>query len=184
MFDSDGRAAVADGDLLVSSRYTSAGYKLDRRSGEVLWRLGGKKNDFELGPGAAFAFQHDARGHPGGLISLFDNGAYSPDTAIESTSRAIVLALDTTAMTARLVRALPNPKGLLTTAMGNMQLLHDGGCFVGWGTTPEFSGILPHRLPAIRRGLRRRRRLLPGIPLPLDGQAQPQSRHRRLRKRR
>ncbi|MDX6467289.1 MAG: hypothetical protein QOI27_2329 [Gaiellaceae bacterium] len=128
-----------DGNLLVSARHTSTVYKVDRRTGAVIWRLGGKKNEFELGPDARFAFQHDPRAHPGGLVSLFDNGAASTDTAIEPTSRAIVLALDTGAMKATLVEAIPNPHGSLTTAMGNMQLLADGGWFVGWGTTPELS---------------------------------------------
>lgn len=132
-----------DGNLLISSRYTSTVYKLDRQSGEIIWRLGGKRSDFELEPGASFAFQHDARGHPGGLVSIFDDGADSPTNAIESTSRAIVLALDTDAMTARLVRAIPNPHGALTIALGNNQLLGTGGAFVGWGTTPEFSEFGP-----------------------------------------
>jgi hypothetical protein len=128
-----------DGDLLLSARHTSAVYKLDRHSGKVIWRLGGKKSDFEIGPGVEFAYQHDARGHPGGLVSIFDDGASSADTAIEPTSRAIVVSLDTKTNTTRLVQAIPNPHGSLTTAMGNMQLLADGGWFVGWGTTPELS---------------------------------------------
>jgi Arylsulfotransferase (ASST) len=132
-----------DGNLLVSARHTSAVYKIDRTSGEVIWRLGGKKSDFTLGPGAAFAFQHDARGHRSGLVSIFDDGAYSPASAIESTSRAIVLSLDTHAMTATLVRAMPNPHGSLATLMGNAQLLSDGGWFVGWGGLPEYSEFSP-----------------------------------------
>jgi hypothetical protein len=128
-----------DGNLLVSARHTSAVYKLDRRSGNVIWRLGGKKSDFTLGPGVEFAYQHDARGHPGGVVSLFDDGAASADTAIEPTSRAIIVALDTKAMTAKLVQAMPNPHGSLSTAMGNMQLLPNGDWFVGWGTTPELT---------------------------------------------
>src|SRR5215212_8482154 len=47
-----------DGNLLVSGRRTSAVYKIDRESGEVIWRLGGKKSDFEMGEGARFAYQH------------------------------------------------------------------------------------------------------------------------------
>lgn len=132
-----------DGNLLLSARHTSGVYKLDRHSGAVIWHLGGKKNDFDLGPGATFAYQHDARGHPGGLVSIFDDGASTTADAIEPTSRAIVVALDETAMTARLVQEIPNPHGSLTTAMGNMQLLPDGGWFVGWGTTPEVSEFSP-----------------------------------------
>jgi Arylsulfotransferase (ASST) len=130
---------AADGNLIVSARYPCAVYKLDRRTGEVIWRLGGLRSDFRMGDGATFWFQHDARMHPGGLLTLFDDGADAPGNAPEPTSRAIVLALDTNAMTAELVRSVPNPSGALTFAMGSAQLLHHGGFFVGWGTTPQVS---------------------------------------------
>jgi hypothetical protein len=64
-----------DDNLLVSARHTSTVYKLDRKSGKILWRLGGMNSDFQLGPGAAFHFQHDARAHDDGTLTLFDNGA-------------------------------------------------------------------------------------------------------------
>src|SRR5205085_11407191 len=48
-----------DGNLLISGRHTSTVFKVDRRDGHVLWRLGGKRSDFAFGPGAAFAWQHD-----------------------------------------------------------------------------------------------------------------------------
>ena len=50
-----------DGNLLVSARNTWTVYRVDRKSGEVLWRLGGKRSNFEMGEGARTAFQHDAR---------------------------------------------------------------------------------------------------------------------------
>ena len=38
--------------------------------------LGGKRSDFQMGPGTAFAWQHDARHQEEGrLISIFDNSA-------------------------------------------------------------------------------------------------------------
>ena len=52
-----------DGHLIVSARRTSAVYKLDRRTGEIVWRLGGKRSDFEMGPGTRTDWQHDARRH-------------------------------------------------------------------------------------------------------------------------
>jgi hypothetical protein len=60
--------------LLISSRSTCTVYKVDRKTGEIVWRLGGKKNDFEMGPGTTFAFQHDVRRHPDGIITIFSNG--------------------------------------------------------------------------------------------------------------
>src|SRR5918993_1931881 len=49
--------------LLISSRSTCTVYKVSRKTGEVVWRLGGKKSDFEMGPGTRTTFQHDARRH-------------------------------------------------------------------------------------------------------------------------
>ncbi len=64
-----------DSSLLIGARHTSTVYKVERETGEIIWRLGGKKSDFEMGPGSRFAFQHDARRHKDGTISIFDNGA-------------------------------------------------------------------------------------------------------------
>ena len=47
-----------DGNLLVSSRAAWTVYKIDHRTGDILWRLGGKKSDFALGEGVQFAYHH------------------------------------------------------------------------------------------------------------------------------
>ena len=130
---------LPDGNLIVSARHTSTAYKINRRSGRVIWRLGGKRSDFGIGPGAAFAFQHHVRGYRGNRISIFDNASYSDASATEPVSRALMLQLDTDAGTATLVREDRSPHGALSVAMGNAQLLADGGMFVGWGTMPTFS---------------------------------------------
>src|SRR5581483_5489283 len=128
-----------DGNLLVSARYPSAVYKIDRKTGAVIWRLGGTKSDFELGPGAGFWFQHDARNRGGGLLSIFDDGADAPDNAPEPVSRAILLRLDTSALQASLVKEFANPTGAVSVAMGSAQELYTGGYFVGWGTVPQMT---------------------------------------------
>src|SRR5919202_5873906 len=61
-----------DANLLVSARNTWTVYKIDRKTGEILWRLGGKRSDFEMGEGTRTAYQHDARRHEDGTISVFD----------------------------------------------------------------------------------------------------------------
>ena len=80
------------GDLLVDSRNTWAAYDVDARTGQIVWRLGGKHSSFAMGPGAAPAWQHDAREEPDGTISFFDNGG---TPKVHSQSRVIVLALNT-----------------------------------------------------------------------------------------
>ena len=67
-----------DGHLLVSARHTCAIYKLHRQTGAILWRLGGKRSDFMIVPGAEFSFQHDVRRHADGTLTIFDNNAAAP----------------------------------------------------------------------------------------------------------
>jgi hypothetical protein len=126
-----------DGNLIVSARNTWAVYKISRRTGEVLWRLGGKKSDFAMGKGTRFAWQHDARAHDGGrLISVFDDGA-AP--AVESQSRALLITLDTKRMRASLARRYTHHPPLLARYTGSAQLLPNGNVLVGWGSQPYFT---------------------------------------------
>jgi outer membrane protein assembly factor BamB len=128
---------AADGNLLVSARNTWTVYKLDRRSGRVIWRLGGRRSDFAMGRGTVFAWQHDAREHAGGtLLSLFDNGG-SP--RVQPQSKGLVLALDTRRMEASLHRAYANRPAMRAHALGSLQLLPNGNALVGWGTEPYFT---------------------------------------------
>ena len=125
-----------DDNLLISARETSTVYKIDRKSGEIKWRLGGKRSDFEMGEGTRFAFQHDARRLPDGTISIFDNGSLvfenGTPKAVEE-SRGIVLGLDERKMKATLVREYTHPDKQYADAAGNMQVLPNGNVFVGWG---------------------------------------------------
>ena len=125
-----------DGNFLIDAKGTWAVYKVDRKSGEVLWRLGGKGSDFEMGEGTRFAYQHDARRQEDGTITIFDNGA-SPQ--VHDHSRGIVVDLDEQAMKATLVREYTHPEKPLATSQGNMQVLPGGNAFIGWGTEPYSS---------------------------------------------
>ncbi|MBA3390406.1 MAG: arylsulfotransferase family protein, partial [Rubrobacter sp.] len=126
-----------DGDehLLVSARRTSAVYKIDRQTGEVIWRLGGEKSDFEMGEGARFAYQHDVRRQPDDTITLFDNKG----AAMDEPSRGIRLKLDEDAMTATLLQEYTHPEEPFATYQANVQVLPNGNVFVGWGSAPYLS---------------------------------------------
>lgn len=127
----------SDGNLLVSARNTWAVYKISRHTGEVIWRLGGKKSDFAMGPGTGFAWQHDARHHHGDdLVSLFDDGA-AP--AVQPQSKGLVLALDRKRMRATVHRKYTHRPSVLAHALGSIQLLPNGNALVGWGTAPYFT---------------------------------------------
>ncbi|MBJ7599074.1 MAG: hypothetical protein DLM67_13990 [Candidatus Nephthysia bennettiae] len=124
-----------DGNLLVSARNTWTVYKVDRTSGAVLWRLGGKKSSFRMGTGTKFEWQHDARRRTVGSISLYDDAA-SPQKGPRS--RGLVLAVDEQVRSAALLRQYTNGD-ILSTSQGNLQLLPNGNAFIGFGSQPNFS---------------------------------------------
>jgi hypothetical protein len=126
----------ADGNLLVSARNTHALYKIDRRTGAIIWRLGGKRSDFAIGSRARFAWQHDARRQRDGTISLFDNEALP---RVGRQSRGLVLAVDVRRKRATLKREYRHPRRLLAASKGSMQVLKFGHAFVGWGSEPFLS---------------------------------------------
>jgi hypothetical protein len=126
--------------MLVDSRNTWAAYDVDARSGQIVWRLGGKQSSFAMGPGASPAWQHDAREEPDGTISFFDNGG---TPKVHPQSRTIVLALNKQAMTATLVSSFVHPTALLAASQGDFQPLAGGNWFVGWGQEPFFSEFSP-----------------------------------------
>jgi hypothetical protein len=125
-----------DGNYLISGRNTHALYDINRRTGAIRWRLGGKQSDFAMGSGTNFNWQHDARWRSKNTISLFDNGS---NPAVEKQSRALLLRVNISARKVSLLRAYIHPQELLSGSQGNMQMLPKGHVFVGWGQNPWFT---------------------------------------------
>jgi hypothetical protein len=130
----------SDGSLMISARNTWAVYGIERASGQITWRLGGKRSSFTAGPDTRTAYQHDPRQLPGGLLSMFDNGA-SP--TVHSQSRGIVLSVDRQSATATLVSQFVHTPALISQSQGNLQALANGDWLVGWGQEPFFSEFSP-----------------------------------------
>jgi hypothetical protein len=128
---------LEDGDILVSARHTSAVYRIDRETKRIVWRLGGKRGDFEMGEGTDFGLQHDARDLGDGVVQIFDNAA--EDERDQTPSSVKRLRLDEEEMTARLVQRFDQPDGMWAQSQGNAQALRDGGVMAGWGSTGAFS---------------------------------------------
>lgn len=129
-----------DSNLVISSRNTWCVYKIERHSGKILWRLGGKASDFALAPDARFAYQHDVCPYENGTLTIFDN-AGSP--WVNPPSRGLVLALDEARRTAVLVREYLHHPPVDSPALGSVQDLSDGHVFMGWGTSTYFSEYGP-----------------------------------------
>ena len=75
---------------------------------DILWRLGGTRSSFAMGPGSETAWQHDARLYPNGTVTMFDDGS---QPRVHYQSRGVLVALDTAHHSARLRRGLPAPRG-------------------------------------------------------------------------
>jgi hypothetical protein len=130
-----------DGNIFISARSTWAGYQLEGGSGNILWRLGGLKSSFKMGPGTETAWQHDGRILSSGEVTFFDDGSNPP---IHQQSRGLRIALDFTTHEARLLSAYTHPDPpLLTPSQGNMQTLTDGNAVVGYGGVPAISEFAP-----------------------------------------
>jgi hypothetical protein len=127
----------SDGNLLISARHTSTVYKVDRKTGGVIWQLGGKQSTLALGPGVRFAYQHDALPEGPNTVRIFDNE--SSGTPVLPYSRIIRVRIDPKAKTATLVSSIEHPDGLSAGSQGNAQLLPGGHLFVGWGQLGRFS---------------------------------------------
>lgn len=120
--------------LLVSARHTSALYKIDKRTGEIVWRFGGKRSDVTVPRRGRFRWQHDLRRHPDGTLTIYDNHVRAPES--DKTSSALRFELDEERLQARVVRELRH-EDRHGHAMGNAQFLRDGHVLVGWGTEPS-----------------------------------------------
>jgi len=126
---------LPDGDYLVSGRRTYAVYKISRIDGSILWRLGGKKNDFDIS--GHFSGQHDVRclsqNATHVVLSMMDNamGPGVPYTTNDY-SRGLVLSVNTEEMTAKELIEYPHPQMGYSEGRGSFQIMPGGNTFCSW----------------------------------------------------
>ncbi|CAJ2511489.1 Uu.00g071140.m01.CDS01 [Anthostomella pinea] len=139
----------AEGNFLINSRHTHTVTYVDGSTGDIIWTLGGKKNDFrDISDGNALSFgwQHHARFHDDDLtqVTFFDNHNVSttPDCTVNC-SRGLHLQLDFEDMTVQVVNEYFHPHSLVTGFMGSYQSTPNGNTLVGWGPNPTFTEYTP-----------------------------------------
>lgn len=119
-----------DGNILISSRNLSEITKIDRQTGDIIWRLGGKQNEFTFENDEQFRYQHDIRRLSNGNITLYDNRAYEKPEY----SRAVEYEIDEENKTITKVWEYRNTPDIYAVAMGNHQRLPNGNSLIGWGS--------------------------------------------------
>ncbi len=129
-----------DGNILVSSRNMDEVTKINRTTGDIMWRLGGKNNQFTITGDTEKVFishQHDAQRIANGHMTIWDNGnAHKPPY-----SRAMEFTIDESLKTVNKVWQFRHPLNRFTFAAGNAQRLANGNTVIGWGIVQDT--ILP-----------------------------------------
>ncbi|NNG28081.1 MAG: T9SS type A sorting domain-containing protein [Ignavibacteriaceae bacterium] len=139
-----------DGNILMSFRHLSEIIKINRATGEVIWRMGSPRSEFTyVGEHEENAPYYHARQHhiqrlPNGNVTLFDNGEYHQPPY----SRAVEYSLDEVNKVATLVSEWRYPNGNIFAALaGNAQRFPDGRWFICYGAVhPQFSQVIRHAI--------------------------------------
>lgn len=119
-----------DGHLVISCRHLSEITKINRDTGEKIWRLGGAHSDFTFVNDTLNGFrnQHDVTALGNNHYLLFDNGnGHNPPV-----SRAVEYELDLENMTATLVWQYRETPDFYTYYMGNAQRLPNGNTLINF----------------------------------------------------
>ncbi len=130
-----------DGNLLVSFRNMDEITKINAQTGALIWRMGGRRNEFTFrgDPLNGFSHQHGVRRLPNGNIILFDNGnLHTPPQ-----SRAVEYRIDETNKTADLVWEYRPSPPLYAFALGFAQRLANGNTLICFGTAQRIIEVDP-----------------------------------------
>ncbi len=164
-----------DGNLIVSLASTFELIKIDMISGKIIWRFGGRKNQFNItGDNASykplyFSMQHDIKRLPNGNFLFYDNGF----AKLPKFSRAVEYSVDEVNKTAAMVWEYRHTPDIAAFAMGSAQRLPNGNTLIDWGmlisnyqrmateVTPEKKIVAEYSLPAANFSYRVRKYQLP-----------------------
>lgn len=136
-----------DGNILLSSRHLDEITKINRNNGNIIWRMGGKKNEFQFpNDPLRFSHQHGIRRLSNGNVILFDNGNYHTPQQ----SRAVEYMVDESNKIATMVWEYKNTPQIYGNAMGFAQRLENGNTLISWGSTnPTMTEVKPNGSKAL-----------------------------------
>jgi hypothetical protein len=126
-----------DGDgLIVSARHLNAVFRIDRRTGDIDWKLGGtfvpgrSLSVFGVGFQSVLYGQHDARLAGDGTLTVYDNRSYTGQPPA-----AVRFRIDAAARTATKIADLEVPAVRDSRWGGSARMLPGGNWVIGWGGT-------------------------------------------------
>jgi hypothetical protein len=119
--------------VLISIRHNDAIYKVDKASGEIVWKLGGTWTPKSLQVlkdpegGYPFGGQHDVRLLPDGTITVYDN-----NTGLGIPPRAVRYSIDEANRTATFVEQVTDPLATDSICCGSARRSGDGSWLMSW----------------------------------------------------
>jgi hypothetical protein len=121
-----------DSNLIISCRNMDEITKIDRETGNIIWRWGGKTSQFSIvGDSIPFSHQHSVRRTPEGTYTMFDNGNLR--STLQTFSRAVEYRLDTVNHLATKIWEFRHNPDIETPSMGYVQRLPGKRTLIGWG---------------------------------------------------
>jgi hypothetical protein len=131
-----------DGNLLISLRRSDVCLKVDKKSGDILWRLGGTKSDFALDDTSKFYLQHDFKkissGPYKGCYCVLNNGNKEKPTC-----EGLIYKLDEKKKTAKVVARFAGLTAGKSIGQGNFEVYSDTTALVNYGNNADIDGKSP-----------------------------------------
>jgi hypothetical protein len=141
-----------NGNILISFRHLDEISKINKSTGDFIWRMGGSKcknNEFAFNNDlnndfTGFSHQHSISILHNGNILLYDNGNMKK----EQFSRAVEYQINETTKTATKVWEYRNNPDIFCPMMGSVYRLPNGNTLINWGTK-AITEVKPDKTKAI-----------------------------------
>ena len=128
---------------VISLRHLNAVICVDRKTGDILWKLGGTPRKESLkyvgDTHSNFGGNHDARILPDGTLTLHDNG-----TTQGRPPRGVRFRIDAVARTATFVEQITDPNAPYSGFTGSVRKLSGGNWVTEWGGNPFVTELAPN----------------------------------------
>ncbi len=129
-----------DGDVLVSARNTSALYKIDRSTGDVLWTFGGRSSTFEGSVVGDPDGEHPGPDYPHHLRAVGVNSyTYFDNGNVRGESRGAAFSVNPVLEVVTYDFLRYHDPAIFAPTQGNMQEQPNGNHLVSWGGLGVFT---------------------------------------------
>lgn len=119
-----------DGNIFLVSRSLNEVTKINRQTGAIIWRMGGKNNQFTFTDSTSmFSMPHDFKKLPNGNFTIFDNG----NERNPPYSRSLEYSIDQVNKIVTLVWYYDANKKVYSGSSGSTQRLTTGNTVIGYG---------------------------------------------------